>query len=420
MRVLMFGSNSFRLRHWVIATMFSALILYATASTAQPALKDTLGKVGIGMIPAKKLNVLGEDGLPTGVVSTTKAGFRLQSNPGVVMDFGNQLSTGSGFIQSRDITADNVLYPLLLNPIGGYVGIGTNSPASLLHVSKDGSGSDVEIARFGGANSADRPYVTYGNVASGAYHAGYIMYDQSSDKLSFDRHGGQAITIEMAMSTGGKVGIGITPAAPFHVSKNGSGSDVEIARFGGANSADKPYITYGNVAASGYHAGYIMYDQSSDIFVIDRHGGQAAKIALATNSGSKVGIGTTTPTERLSVDGNVYANGNISANGFITSKKITVTQIGWSDYVFKKEYKLRSLQSLEAFINQNKHLPEVPTAKEVATNGISVGDNQALLLKKIEELTLYVIELKKESQNQQNQINGQKKEIRQLKRQISK
>jgi hypothetical protein len=150
------------------------------------------------------------------------------------------------------------------------------------------------------------------------------------------------------------------------VSKNGSGSDVEIARFGGANSADKPYITYGNVAASGYHAGYIMYDQSSDIFIIDRHGGQAAKITLATNSGSKVGIGTSTPTERLSVDGNVYANGNISANGFITSKKITVTQIGWSDYVFKKITNSEAFQSLEAFINQNKHLPEVPTAKEVA------------------------------------------------------
>jgi hypothetical protein len=65
---------------------------------------------------------------------------------------------------------------------------------------------------------------------------------------------------------------------------------------------------------------------------------------------------------------------------------------GWSDYVFNDDYKLRSLSSLESFIKQNKHLPEVPSAKEVEEKGISVGDNQALLLKKIEELTLYVIE----------------------------
>jgi putative hemolysin len=113
-------------------------------------------------------------------------------------------------------------------------------------------------------------------------------------------------------------------------------------------------------------------------------------VALTLSSSGNVGIGTTSPSEKLSVEG------NMSANGFITTKKITVTQLGWSDYVFKKEYKLRSLESLEAFINQNKHLPEVPTAKEVKAKGISVGDNQALLLKKIEELTLYVIDLQKQ------------------------
>jgi len=95
---------------------------------------------------------------------------------------------------------------------------------------------------------------------------------------------------------------------------------------------------------------------------------------------SNVGIGTASPSEKLSVNGN------------IRSKKLIVTQTGWSDYVFDKEYKLRSLKNLEAFINQNKHLPDVPSAKEVAENGIDVGDNQALLLQKIEELTLYVIE----------------------------
>jgi hypothetical protein len=102
----------------------------------------------------------------------------------------------------------------------------------------------------------------------------------------------------------------------------------------------------------------------------------------------------------LSVDGNVYASGNISAYGFIKIKKIIVTQTVWPDYVFATDYNLRSLSSLEAFIKEGKHLPEVPSAKDVEEKGISVGDNQALQLRKIEELTLYII-------NQQKQIDEQ-------------
>lgn len=98
----------------------------------------------------------------------------------------------------------------------------------------------------------------------------------------------------------------------------------------------------------------------------------------------KLGIGVSNPTERLSVDGNILA------------KKVKVTQAGWADYVFEPSYSLRPLQEVERYIQQYKHLPEVPTAKEVIEKGIDIGDNQALLLKKIEELTLYVIGLKKE------------------------
>ncbi len=68
----------------------------------------------------------------------------------------------------------------------------------------------------------------------------------------------------------------------------------------------------------------------------------------------------------------------------------------WPDYVFKDDYKLKSLEELEQFIAENNHLPDVPSADQVSKEGLNVGDNQAVLLKKIEELTLYVIELKKE------------------------
>jgi len=77
----------------------------------------------------------------------------------------------------------------------------------------------------------------------------------------------------------------------------------------------------------------------------------------------------------------------------------------WVDYVFKKDYKLMPLSELNAFIRENNHLPEIPTSDEVRENGIELGEMNALLLKKIEELTLYVIELKTEMNTLKSEIN---------------
>jgi hypothetical protein len=102
------------------------------------------------------------------------------------------------------------------------------------------------------------------------------------------------------------------------------------------------------------------------------------------NSGN-IGIGTTSPAERLSVNGNIRA------------REVKVENANWPDYVFEKQYKSFPLNHLEKYINKNKHLPGMPTAKEVKENGINLGDMNTKLLQKIEELTLYMIELKKEN-----------------------
>ena len=105
-----------------------------------------------------------------------------------------------------------------------------------------------------------------------------------------------------------------------------------------------------------------------------------------------VGIGTSTPQSALAV------------NGTITAKEVKVTQTGWADYVFKNDYKLRTLDTVESFIKEHKHLPDMPSAKEVEKNGIPVADMLVKQMQKIEELTLYMIELKKENTVLKNKI----------------
>ncbi len=96
----------------------------------------------------------------------------------------------------------------------------------------------------------------------------------------------------------------------------------------------------------------------------------------------RVGIGTSDPQSKLAVEGTIRA------------KEIKVMEvIGAPDYVFEADYKLRTLEATKAYIEENKHLPEIPSAAEMEANGIDLGDMNMRLLKKIEELTLYQIEL---------------------------
>ena len=84
---------------------------------------------------------------------------------------------------------------------------------------------------------------------------------------------------------------------------------------------------------------------------------------------------------------------SLAVNGDALFNKVKVKlYANWPDYVFHKTYTLMPLYEVEKFIQANNHLPEVPTASEVEKEGLDIGDNQAVLLKKIEEMTLYIIE----------------------------
>lgn len=133
-------------------------------------------------------------------------------------------------------------------------------------------------------------------------------------------------------------------------------------------------------------------------FQIDNKDGQLrifnpGLVRMVVSPNGYVGIGTTTPDALLTVSGQVHAQ----------EVKVTVNAPG-PDYVFEKDYALPSLDQIKTYIEKNKHLPEVPSAKEMEKNGVQLGEMNMLLLKKIEELTLYVIELKRENKEQQKLI----------------
>lgn len=101
-------------------------------------------------------------------------------------------------------------------------------------------------------------------------------------------------------------------------------------------------------------------------------------------------------------------------DGKIYAKEIEVKANVWADYVFAQDYKLRTLEEVEKHIEEKGHLPNVPSAKEVEKNGINLGEMDAKLLEKIEELTLYSIEQNKQLQKQADEISSLKKQVQQL------
>lgn len=139
--------------------------------------------------------------------------------------------------------------------------------------------------------------------------------------------------------------------------------------------------------------------------------------------GGKIGINVVSPTATLDVAGNVNLSTNITIggvtapwykanstdstlriNGTIYSKEINVRTNVWADHVFSNGYQLPSLSSVEQYINTNKHLPEIPSEQEVKTNGVDLAQMNVLLLKKVEELTLHMIEQEKRIQELENHV----------------
>jgi hypothetical protein len=200
---------------------------------------------------------------------------------------------------------------------------------------------------------------------------------------------------------------------PLHISpaQNNADNTTTGISFGGTTQTAANYGNHNEASISVFAnsgAGTTMYFSTSNNF---NNGAQ--KRMTISNTGN-VGINTLTPNTnaQLDVAGNIFTSGKIAigttdmakiggyalaVNGDAIFNKVKVKLYGtWPDFVFEEKYGLLPIAQLEQFIKTNKHLPNVPSAAEVQKDGIDLGSNQATLLQKIEELTLYLIQQQKQ------------------------
>jgi hypothetical protein len=275
----------------------------------------------------------------------------------------------------------------------GRVGIGTQNPADKLHI-WDQTNPSIRLAGSGysgqlslaTANGYYSPTATPGDMVLRSVNNNVILYAPSGE-ISFATEPSNGANTKMTIQSDGDVGIGMTPLAN-KLAVNGTVLAEDGYHFGGVNNCelvpDGPGIAF---KGSGFGGQYTLIYQNY----------LNTQVNIGYNPRQLVGGGYL-----MTVDGDILAEG------------ITIQNSGsWPDYVFEEDYALRSLEDVDAFVRENKHLPGVPSAKEVE-DGVSVGEMQRVLLEKVEELTLYVIEQDKELESMRTENESLKARISEI------
>lgn len=269
--------------------------------------------------------------------------------------FGQNPGGGAGLFGLRDMTASGFPMRFVVNT-SGYFGIGTVAPVSLLNVSGSGSNSNG-ILDIQSSDAAARGTL----IRTGFY--GYTSQDNSG---SYFQSWGMRL--------------------------NGA-DNLWYRTYTSANN----YLPYTALTP----AGTIVFGGAVSNLTTDANPTLNPSMTINVGTGN-VGIGSINPQNKLDV------------NGTIHSKSVLVDLNGWSDYVFKKDYPLLPLSEVKIYIDQNQHLPGIPSEQEMIKNGLNVSEMNKILTKKIEELTLYLIEKDRKEKEQELRIQNQEERIKKL------
>lgn len=285
----------------------------------------------------------------------------------------------------------------------GNVGIGTITPLQKFTVSGLGDGNNVSpLLRLeqynvgspikGTGVSIDMAIGDNYNLPALAGQIKLVRSNYNSTSMYFSTSLSNTLSDKMVIDPLGYLGVGtMSPSQKLTVSSQGNGSGVtpllRLEQYnpgspisGTGVSIDMAIGDNSNLPAVGGQIRLVRsaYNNTSMYFSTALANIVADRMIIDPNG--NIGIGIVSPTEKLSVNGKIKAN------------EIRVDGAGVPDYVFEESYKVETLEELESYIKSNKHLPEVPSAKEFERDGIAIGEMNKLLLKKIEELTLHLIE----------------------------
>jgi YD repeat-containing protein len=336
-------------------------------------------------------------------------------------------------------------------PANGKVGIGTTLPAEKLHIYRDSAGYFNPLLVLEDDIAAGYTQLAFKGTGR-TYHLGVGGASESGFSVAnkwflYDNNAG---AMRLTVDASGNLGLGTTTP----------GNRLSIYS-STANTSGLQFARLNNSATAGSSNGKVLgLDASGNVILVNDDAGTTTGWSYTGNSGlnsstnfigtidskdlvfrtnnierSKflangnyvVGTGTDKGktfqvfgtgyfgnTVSIGTDSTGDANYNLYVSKGIRARKVRVDADSWADYVFEKNYVLPKLNELEEYIQQHKHLPDVQSADEAQKQGVDLGENQAVLLKKIEELTLYVIQQNKELEVLKSQLKEQQQIIDRL------
>jgi hypothetical protein len=284
---------------------------------------------------------------------------------------------------------------------GGNVGIGTTTPQKKLQIfAGNTNGASDGLSIYGTNGTSPKLYLA-GDESN--VYAATLAYNSSTSNLDITPRSGYA-----TIFTSGNVGIGTpVPTGTLHVKATTPWLKIEKDA-----SANEGGVVFSHATATLFNFYTDNYTNALQIQSgVETDAAPRLQLPYGNNninmvlSGGNVGIGCTSPDSKLTVKGTVHAE----------EVKVEILNSICPDYVFEPNYDLPTLAETETYIKENKHLPEVPSAKQMEEEGLNLKEMNLLLLKKVEELTLYLIDLNARDEQRQAQIKKLQEEISSLK-----